>query len=204
MNQTPIRRNRIALLDLMLMIGAAAIAMGVFRSLTPILDWKSPWPNVMASPPGGWTPQRALIRLLEAQVPLLPILCAWTVTLPILRVRHRGRNWRRLARQPGTSASVAALLGWTWASVEIGVMLLYKLIATGHLPPDLWLWFQRYFANMLAPIGMSVALVWGFLALIGQWRPVPDVLDRLGRLMGVYWILVGLQWGSIFSYSWMI
>jgi hypothetical protein len=203
MNDHPDRRDRVALIDLMVIVAAAAIAMGVFRAITPIIDWKSPWPNILASPPGGWTPRLVWIRALEIQVPFLPILCAWTIALPVLRLRHPGREWRRLARQPGTAASLSAIIGWAWASVVAGWLFAFKWATSGTFP-DTSPWLPRYFANMLSPMGMGVAIAWSFLAVVGLWRPVPDTIDRLGRVVGVYWILVGLQWGGISSYFWML
>src|SRR5438270_519034 len=152
MNDHADRRERIALIDLMVIVAAAAIAMGVFRAIRPILDWDSPWPNILASPPGGWTPRLALIRVLEIQVPFLPVLCAWTLALPVVRLRHRGRNWRRLARQPGTAASLAAILGWIWASLVAGWLFAFQWATSGLRPDNLSLWLSRNFANMLSPM----------------------------------------------------
>jgi hypothetical protein len=203
MNDHLARRDRMALIDLMVIVAAAAIAMGVFRAITPVIDWQSPWPNILASPPGGWSARSLWVRALEVQVPFLPVLCAWTLALPVLRLRHRGRNWRRLARQPGTAASLSAMIGWAWASAVAGAHFSLKWAASGTLP-DTSRWLPLYFGNMLSPIGMGVAIAWAFLAVVGLWRPVPDTVDRLGRAVGVYWILVGLQWGGISAYLWMI
>jgi hypothetical protein len=203
MNDHPDRRDRMALIDLMAIVAAAAIAMGVLRALRPVIDWRSPWPNILASPPDGWTPRLVWIRALEIQVPFLPILCSWTIALPVLRLRHRGRNWRRLARQPGTAAGLAALIGWAWASVVAGWHFAFKWASSGTFP-DTMPFLPIYFANMLSPIGLAVAIACSFLAAVGLWRPVPDTIDRLGRFVGVYWVLVGLQWGGISAYSWML
>jgi hypothetical protein len=48
---------------------------------------------------------------------------------------------------------------------------------------------------MFAPIGLAVAVAWIFQALAGRWRPAPDWSDRIGRILGIYWIAVGLQYG---------
>ena len=53
-------------------------------------------------------------------------------------------------------------------------------------------------------MGLAVAIAWSFHAMLGLWRPVPDAIDRLGRVVGVYWIRVGLQWGGVFAYLWML
>ena len=95
------------------------------------------------------------------------------------------------------AASLSAIIGWVWASASAGWLFAFQWAASGTPPDNVSLWFARYLANTLSPIGMAVAIAWSFLVLLGLWRPVPDAVDRLGRVVGAYWILVGLKWGGI-------
>jgi hypothetical protein len=39
-----------------------------------------------------------------------------------------------------------------------------------------------------APPAIAVGSVWAVLALDRRWRPEPKWLDRLGRILGAYWL----------------
>ena len=41
-------------------------------------------------------------------------------------------------------------------------------------------------------IGSAVAVSWLILWLGGGWRAEPSWIDRLGRLLGVFWIVFGV------------
>ncbi len=45
-------------------------------------------------------------------------------------------------------------------------------------------------ASFSSPCGSAVAAVWVLLALSGRWRPEKSWIDRVGRLLGVLWILI--------------
>jgi hypothetical protein len=43
--------------------------------------------------------------------------------------------------------------------------------------------------------GFGVVVAWITLVLVGRWRPEPTWLDRLGRAVGIVWILMAqLTW----------
>lgn len=195
MDETPGRRDRLTLADASLLIAAAAVAFSVFRGIAPVLRWTSPWPNLFSRPNAGWGPREIYERAIEAQVPLLPFAIAWTLVLPVLQLR-RGR-WRRAARRPGTVACLAAILGGLLPFACMALMLGYNLAIASSLRMRAVVWVAWAVRMMFPPIGLSVLVAWTTLALSGRWRRPADWIDRSGRALGVFWIVIGLGFGGL-------
>src|SRR5262249_55754382 len=104
----PRHRRRLTLLDLVLMVVAAALALAAFQfALTYVFPgWLnySGWPRWLTSP----TPQVVLYMLSDATAPLIPLAGAWTYLLLVLRILPPRPPWRRIWRQPGMVACLAA------------------------------------------------------------------------------------------------
>jgi hypothetical protein len=50
--------------------------------------------------------------------------------------------------------------------------------------------FGYYTLNQIREVnGLAVSAVWLVLIVQGYWRPVPEWIDRLGRLLGVLWVI---------------
>ena len=57
------------------------------------------------------------------------------------------------------------------------------------------LFFSDYFAYLLQPferaeVGFAIAACWLVLIVGRRWRPEPSWIDRCGRALGAYWILL--------------
>lgn len=195
MDETPARRDRLTLADVSILVAAAAVAFSVFRLIAPILRWTSPWPNLFSRPNAGWGPWEIYERAIEAQVPLLPFAIAWTLALPVLQLR-RG-PWRRAVRRPGMIACLAAIQGGLLTFVSMGFMLCYALAVASTLRLGPIVWVARSVKLMFAPIGLAVLVAWTTLALSGRWRRPADWIDRSGRALGVFWLVVGLEYGGL-------
>jgi hypothetical protein len=90
------------------------------------------------------------------------------------------------------AACLAAVCGWAWGLVALGLALglIHNVTVTKPIPIDFWL--RKFFAEeVLMYSGLAVAAAWLCLALGGRWRRSADALDLL---VGVCWILVGLVW----------
>ncbi len=48
--------------------------------------------------------------------------------------------------------------------------------------------------NTFQFIGLAVAATWLALAIGGRWRKSDDSIERLGRVVGACWIVIGLIW----------
>jgi hypothetical protein len=182
----------------MLLIAATAVGLAAMRyfigsrlgnetSLTELLD----------RPERGWDAVQVLRRAQDVLVLPLPVVGGWTLVLPLVQARRPGGLRRRLLREPGATACVAALLGIaTGAAVMAGPALTGRLVG-GRLRHDVTDWIA-YFAleHLLAHAGAAVAVAWALQALAGRWRPSRDWDDRLGRLLGALWIGAGLMWAT--------
>lgn len=195
MNDRPTApRRRLTLLDLNLMVAAAALALagfqfGVTRVFPGWLDY-SRWPGWIARP----SPQVVLYMLSDATAPLIALAGAWTGLLLLLRTLPPRPSWRRALRQPGTAACLAALMAMLWVGIAAG--LTRGLVAFFPAWPfDGLLFTQQLFVGHVFPlVGIAVASTWCQLLLSRRWpRPV-DWIDRAGRVVGALWIVIGLVW----------
>jgi hypothetical protein len=125
---------------------------------------------------------------------LIPFAAAWTVVLPWLRARGPRRRWRRVWREPGMAACLAAGAGWLWGGAALGVAACLSHVRP-HQPAAMERWVQTFFDDaLIAYVGLAVASVWMVQACSGRWRRPVDAIDLLGRLVGVAWVVIGLVW----------
>lgn len=120
--------------------------------------------------------------------PLLPCSFIWTLAALLLRLRHPRPPRRRLARQPGAVAcAVSVLVAGTGA-----LALLLAMVERHYMGgPQVALTNQfvpRFLEAMAPYMGFGVLVAWLVLALYRMWRPEPSWADRLGRVMGAFWI----------------
>lgn len=53
--------------------------------------------------------------------------------------------------------------------------------------------FGYYTINQIREVnGLAICAVWLVLLVQGRWRSVPDRIDRLGGLLGAFWIISSL------------
>ena len=128
-----------------------------------------------------------------------PTAAAWSIALAASSRRRPRADGQRLGSRPGAAAALAGCLGAVAAALIVG-----GRGATGNL--NLVLADPRllgYAALAVAcifftpVIGFGVICAWATLAAVGRWRPEPSAIDRLGRALGVYWIVSGLVVGWI-------
>jgi len=105
------------------------------------------------------------------------------------RLRRSYRPTRRLAREPGTVALLAA-------TVSVFVIAIDQvLMQTLPGPPG-----TRFIGvswrplvdlgSMLATVtGPAICSAWSLQWLAGYWRPQPGWIDPVGRVLGITWII---------------
>jgi hypothetical protein len=185
-------RRRLTIADVMILIAALAMAWLVLR------QW--PGPRSFGLPP-------ALRRTPYTVSPALRAAAAawrWTLwsgllaavatgTVLVLRVLPPRPRWPRLACRPGftaaLAASCAALAVFTPALAREHVDEATRRWTDG--PGPLAHAVERTVADAPLSIGASVAAVWLVQRIGGRWHPERGTLDRAGRVLGCYWIVLG-------------
>jgi hypothetical protein len=124
--------------------------------------------------------------------PVALVLTMATLGLAIVRRPGIGE----LMRQPGLASCLTVSF---FLLVAVAVRLTYYRLSWMHkfsigynyggardlIKSALW----ETFSN--APPG--VVACWATLALTSGWKPDPDRLDRCGRIVGIYWVLLNLM-----------
>lgn len=116
------------------------------------------------------------------------IALAWGFALLLIRLRAPRPRWRRLTRQPGFVASTIAIgsipvallqaLGWVLIRLEPA------LSRTSDFYSPEWYW-----GSATEMIPAPIVGAWLALALSKRWDPEPTWVDRMGRGLGLFWII---------------
>ncbi|MFI5459715.1 MAG: hypothetical protein ACHRXM_30180 [Isosphaerales bacterium] len=193
---SPDRRRRMTLLDAVLLVGSAAIGMGMYQLSRRNLFRGWIWIADLGIPDiHTWSTTQALVTCSDITVHLVPLVAPWTFLLIALRMRSPRPSWRRIWRQPGMAACLAALFGWFWSVVALLLAMNVGYVARSRrniTPED---WAQKYLADeVFMYVGLAVAVTWLVQYFSGRWRRSADWIDLMGRVLGVLWIVIGLVW----------
>lgn len=197
--------------DGLVLVAAAAAGLALVRGWgSP--RWCSPWILAAGQTVG---PARRALQAAEVAVSwTIPFAMALTVALVAVRLRAPRPPLRRLARQPGPAACLAALgaiaarlaqevLCWgigyltrPQSLVQLPSPPFVRYDNPGFHPPA-WLWLRNalleVFPIFVSPsVAVAVAAAWGVLLAGGLWRPATGWIDRSGRWLGRYWIGLGV------------
>jgi hypothetical protein len=122
---------------------------------------------------------------------LPPVLAAASVAVLGLRLRPPRPPLGVLAQEPGTIAcalatlvvvpAAVAILAWHWSAV--GSLGAAWRRAAGDLRPE-YLGGETFF------IAVAIGVTWSVMMARRRWPPVVGWADRLGRLLGVGWMLI--------------
>lgn len=182
--------------DILIVVATTAVGLAIFNLVVAGVLWEKNLLGRLLQPPDhGWDSGAVVVRGVEWIGPTLPFTCAWSCTLIALRLRAPRPPARRLWRQPGLVACVAATIGLAWAALGLGAVLAVDRLFSDRLGSKPQVWLFHFLVEELFPyIGLAVAVAWIVLALTRQWTRPADWIDRFGRLLGGYWIVVGLVW----------
>ena len=165
-------------LDGMVLVAATALGIALYRALDHRLEeGNTLWLPVLYLPRWAW----------RWGLGSMPIAAAWTPALALLRARQPRPTPRRLARQPGWVANVAAS-----SALVIGSLSWGFLWATAGRPEQLGDpvgLVSSIFFRTLPFVGVSVAASWRCLGLGGRWQAERSWIDRAGRALGWYWVV---------------
>jgi len=155
----------------MILVAATAGGLGGIRTCSPEFYTYQYTPI----PPPQWLNWSA-ITFPHWAFYVSPLPMAWTLAALVLRLRSPRPSMRRLMHQPGAVASTAATM--------------MILIGAIHYLLDLHKasWHETPFEYTVFSLGCGVGAAWLILALGMCWRAERSCIDRLGRVLGVYWI----------------
>ncbi len=174
---TPSVRRKFTILDGMILVAAIACGFAMRRAMEGAFD------NVLSLDNWLGRTTREPVRA------MLPFLLMLTPAVLALRLRRPRPELRRLARQPGMAASCAAI--WPIAMTLAGFAWTYGTRTPPSGDPT---WAVRNDGMVLddcgAKVGIFVLAAWLSLALSGRRRPERSWIDRLGRIVGIGWILI--------------
>lgn len=185
MASTAVRRFTIS--DMMIVVPAAAVGAVILRAYLPgHYAQLGRLPTLIGDRWGFW---RFYVWIQGPGSCLVVPLMAAAIGL---RLRSPRPRWSRLVRQPGFVACVAVLVsaipGLVWTAT------IYH--RPGFREAD---GFRPAWTTTLEFAGTAVLGSWFALALSRRWRPECSWIDRLGRILGLYWLLLlftffALQW----------
>jgi hypothetical protein len=165
------------------MILTGAIAFACWSGLQELV-WSLD-PHLYGPQPWSWT-RLARITLIRTA----PFASVITMALLFLRLLQPRPSVRRLARQPGFVACLTASL-----VLFVGGSMTFSGVSRNINLPWRGLHFSDYFPYLFQPferaeVGFAVAASWLVLIVGRRWRPEPSWIDRCGRAVGAYWIML--------------
>jgi len=159
----------------MVLIAALAIGFVSARTYLEITD------NLPGGSVGAWSN-----ALHQGGVPFALV---WSIALVLVRVQAPRPERRRLCSQPGFTAALAVVACATVVLLDHGAKTLFFRAKSGVWGPfDAVRQVRGIFQMFMLAAPSAVAATWAVLALGGRWRPERSWLDRLGLLLGIYWI----------------
>ena len=175
--------------DGLILVAATAVGLAASRAITPDeLTVERIWESATKPQQGGWS--LLFIAQFTAElssIAAVPSLATWTLACLLLRLTRPRPPWRRLSRQPGW---MACLIATTAIGLTAAVSLIARVTA-GETYNDLaWLDWQVMIGSIQT--GMAVFWCWATMSLSGRWRPESSWIDRLSRLLGLFWLTVAL------------
>ena len=120
------------------------------------------------------------------------LICPSLVLLPVLLSRPRDRR-RLRAGSPGLAVHIVVL---TLLLVSVAGWVAHRATSWLLQPPPLGEWHfypsatMNFFLHEFRyTAAAAIAAVWIAMAIVGRWRPERAWDDRLGRLIGLLWLL---------------
>lgn len=159
--------RQFSLFDAMVMVAATAIGLVGSSSLYGFEAGTS-----LGTGSELWLNGLSLIR---------PCLISWCLALSLIALKRPRPTIRRVARQPGVVGCWAATI-----ALAATIFIEWAKLTWYRCPFDLG---DAAFYSSNRPMGCSVLSIWVIAKLSGRWRPEPNWIDRMGRLLGMIFIL---------------
>jgi hypothetical protein len=161
------RGRRVTIADAMVLIAATTVGLAMARSYAWSLYREIPDPSALRT-----------FLMFQGTAPCL----VFTMMLALIPLWLRPPRPRlgSLLRQPGFAACTAGAAAF--AAGVLTAIATRDRFGSGHTAFFFW-------ASCASWADSVVPGSWLFLALSGRWRAQADWIDRLGRILGAFWIL---------------
>jgi hypothetical protein len=186
--QTTAPQRRFRLVDTMMLVAAMAIGFGLLQSIGRAAK-RSPYDWCLELFGQGslyelWDYRNKVLVFSLLATPLVAM-----ITLAVIAIRFVGTRprFRRLARQPGLVASCASSMAILFTGIPVIVGARAAGASWDETSSMLAAEDEVWSATMYA--GLAVFVSWMTLLVSGRCRAERSWVDRLGRSLGVYWIV---------------
>lgn len=190
--------RRLTVLDLVILIGAAAVGFGLQIAVEKA--WFQGWYRLAfaGAEVTGRVPKSQYVVYLLTDISswVISVPALWTPALVALRLRRPIP--RRAWDAPGMAGIVAALVGWVWALFGLAIAVGLRQGLGNPSPAHFESWVVEFFVNgrVFPVVGGCVAAVWFVYLINGRWRRGgADWLELVSRVVCVMWMLIGIIWG---------
>lgn len=194
----PPHLRRFTLTDAVVLIAATALAMAWVRQVVVHFS-TDPYTEGMTEVHGvsvprlweGWSAGVVVHYAPHLMLSFGPAFAGtWTLAALILRLRRPRPARRRLWRQPGAVALLAAAL------CLVGSVVAEAVNSIPYILKGMWSAFDSVLACLdeaTEPAAFAVVACWTTLALGRRLRAEPSWIDRFGRLLGAFWIALAID-----------
>ena len=180
--------RKFTLSDAMILVAAMAPALALMRQRWPLyIEIQSSHNNM-------------LCQIRDNILTISYAAAMWSLAGLALRLRQPRPDVRLLTRQPGMVACMAAAIVLAIRLINFGSVLGVLVIdgtyfGLGVLALDL---HDENWRAIPSEIGCAVAAAWIVQATGGRWRSEASWIDRMGRILGIYWIVtIPFAWFSV-------
>ena len=190
-------RRRFRLLDAMVLVAATAIGCGLMQAIARAAR-RSPYElYAKLVRPALWYDLMANSgKILVLTLLTMPLVAMVTLALIPIRLVGTPPQFRRVARQPGLMASCASCVAIAYLGLPVVVVALAAGAGWHGVSRMLADQQQIYFATMHG--GLAVLVSWMTLFAGGRWHAERSWIDRLGRAVGLCWIVAAVAVSAAF------
>jgi hypothetical protein len=185
--------RRFLLVDALIL--TAATAVGIVGTRHVWNRWGYAW---FWNLQDGWSPVATFQRLPTLLALLVPMLAAWTLAILVARMIPPRPPLRRIALQPGATACGVAALVAAVETIGRAASLAYFEHSKGYLGAT-WnafgfaAWFHTaVLLSILDTVGFGTVSTWVVLVLSRRLSPERSWIDRVGRVLGAFWVVAAL------------
>lgn len=167
--------RRFRIVDGMILVAASAASAAIARPYMTEFLWEWAMPSINRT-------------LVTTDRPVMVAVSMAMITLLVLRLSRPRPPIRELARQPGFASCAAATFGFATGLVRLGCNFAFDWDSFENRS------YQLVAMTITHPALGTVPGAWLALLISGRWKAEASWADRMGRLLGAYWIALHVEY----------